>query len=701
MENKNKKKTLIIFFILITLSLVIFALNNLKITTVESSSGKINKNLAPATNTVYKDWSSIKMIEEDYSYSTIYYSSDTEITLIKNDGTETWDTVNEIKTPYVELHTGQEMILLITNCAVNRNGQTCDVVVKINNVKEWEVDESDRIYFHFMNDRFLNSQLAPVASTGGGQDYIRERDVGEIISFELGAKYADCDFSITYYVAGTYKYDSTKNEESGTLAGITSTNNFVYDIDVPGVDGYESQFLKGYEGLRPNVGSSTIYYNKDLKHDTYTAILSELDNGIACSQTDFNTNGIWYQNSAFVTTSGINNSTYNFTYGGQNCAITYSFMSPYPYSMSKPTKTVSTETVSEKEIFYYAISQYVPNNYYGSLIKYNEIYSTLYSDTHYTNLSIKDTLDSNLELRGDIKIINEKKEDVTSYFDITTSNNVVTATVKEAVLGKVDFYAHKYIMNISVYLKEGSGSNLTTTSQIKNIAKTTNTLGNDTTTLESNEVNSTLIYMVSTLISHGKITEACKVNIHEDKEVEFTPDENYYVSSVKVDGEEQDITEYINGGKITFTNIITDHAVEVVCSKIKPKVVVQTSIKNGTITEGSTTEVEYGEDNTVTITIKPHDNYELKSVTVDGENYDISNLVKNSDNTYTLTIEDKEIQTDIEHSVIAECVAIVEDTTIAKDILPNTGITGIIMIAIIITSIMGIIMYKAYKKQDF
>lgn len=516
------------------------------------------------TPTVYKDWSEIKKLDMDYSHSTMFYRDNTRIQILKNGGTATWKTTNGITFPEIELHTGQEAIMIITNCAVDKDGRNLDVVVKINNVHEWRGKGEDKIFITFWRQEFLNSQINVPA--GQSYDYAREIAVGELINFDLEAFFAECDFNMTYYVSGTYSYNAGNNTESGVLGNITSVNNFVYDIDVPKrTNTFVKKIFQGNEGLIPFTGDPTIYYKKaETSVDSYNTGLQELQNGICVKDSiDHNLDAIWYKNSAFITANNIRNATYSFRYGGEGCGIVYSFMSPYPYQIETPRKTVSKTKVKEQESFNYVVSQYIPNNYYGSLIKFNEVYSNLYGNTHFTNIEISDTLNENLGINGSVTITNENGEDKTNYFDIIVSGNSVRAVAKNGVLGQVDFYAHVYNMNIPVYIKAGTGGELTSTSSINNKANVIATLEGENTNLDSNTVSTGLYYDITTSIENGSITPSQSVDIHESRTIRIDPSSGYYVYSITINGEEQEISNYYEGGSINLSNITKDYNIVV------------------------------------------------------------------------------------------------------------------------------------------
>lgn len=87
---------------------------------------------------------------------------------------------------------------------------------------------------------------------------------------------------------------------------------------------------------------------------------------------------------------------------------------------------------------------------------------------------------------------------------------------------------------------------------------------------------------IETEIENGSITETVSdIEIGEDREISFTPDEGYYVQKIIIDGEEMDADAHM--GSYIFENIVESHDIKVICSLIpelsvvkyasKPKVV--------------------------------------------------------------------------------------------------------------------------------
>ena len=418
-----------------------------------------------SAGTIYYDWSSINKITEDYSYSTLFRSPSTQVKVIKDAGKNSSTGslfYRDSLTP------GSELIVLITNCATNKNGELLDVVVKINNVKKFSGSSSGSVSVTIGDSyEIANSQNNPASYTTYSQQ------VNAPLVFGFDADTAQADFTMTYYKAGTYVSESQK----GVLGEINSVSGIYWDFDVHNwSDSYEGNLFNGDEGVKPIVGNSIIYYNKNGKHSSndYNHTLKEQSDGIAINKRhNKNTNTIYYESAAFITTNNIPNSTFSFTYSGAGCGIQYMFASPYPFEIDSPMKSADKADVETGGNFIYTVSQYIPNNYYGTLFSFHEIYSQLYKTSRFSNVVIKDTLDSHLTInQGNIKVLNENNADVTSYFNIEVAGNTVTATANAGMLNNVNFYAHTYKLQIPVTVKSDTYG----IDKVTNKATTTSTI---------------------------------------------------------------------------------------------------------------------------------------------------------------------------------------------------------------------------------
>lgn len=123
---------------------------------------------------------------------------------------------------------------------------------------------------------------------------------------------------------------------------------------------------------------------------------------------------------------------------------------PAVSEVAAPTKLVSDTnefdsenvTLAEPfEKFTYSIMQNVPNeteNYF------------------YSSYSIKDSIPSELEMLGDISVLDETGEDVTSKFENKSSGNNVEMVATDDSLKSASFYEHDYKVTFDTRVKEGS-----------------------------------------------------------------------------------------------------------------------------------------------------------------------------------------------------------------------------------------------------
>lgn len=100
------------------------------------------------------------------------------------------------------------------------------------------------------------------------------------------------------------------------------------------------------------------------------------------------------------------------------------------------------------------------------------------------------------------------------------------------------------------------------------------------------EAEVSLYYRVETKVTNGTITESdYEVTRGENRTVSYEPDDGFYLACIKVDGEEQSLSDYAE--EITLENIKANYTVEAVFAKI-PALSVQKKADRRVYTDGDT-----------------------------------------------------------------------------------------------------------------
>lgn len=121
---------------------------------------------------------------------------------------------------------------------------------------------------------------------------------------------------------------------------------------------------------------------------------------------------------------------------------------------------------------------------------------------------------------------------------------------------------------------------------------------------------------IVTDINNGTITKTI-TGIHPDdqnKTIYYKAFEDYYISSVQIDGKEIEVDDFVQGS-FEFDDLLEDHTIKVIC---EPKPIVYTEVKNGNITPGFN--VFPHEDGKVTATSL--DGYYISRVLINGQRID-------------------------------------------------------------------------------
>ena len=491
-----------------------------------------------AISTTTNDYSDIEELDTKYSYGTVFISDETEFILTENNTSSRYK-VDSNGNVYIGAKKDETIEVKITNSAIDEEGNMCDTIFRAGDIEVFSVSRKDDYLGEGFNqgaatseDEFIRTQLT----------FSKYKD-SDLLNTWLNTNTASTHFTLQYVKSGT--------KEPAKIQGCVST---IYDIDV--YHSISGEIWQGCEGLTVDGADGDVYYSKgnwltDTKDEK--GVRAPMDTG--SNPPPFSsTNDINELNSAVVVENFDNTATYKMFYSGYSCGIAYTFASPYPFNIGNPEKAVDKTKVYEEETFNYQIHQYIPNNYYAQQFNF------ISGIDQWDDIRITDSINSNLNIVNNVTVSNEMSEDVTSYFDISTDNNIVTAQLKSQYLSDVNFYAHLYTINIPVSFKSGSGD-------IIDCVKNTATTIIDDTSYESNQVSTELIYKITTEIINGSITPSEDSISHgSDRAITFTPNKGHYVSSIIVDGQTVDISPYKNGGTYNFDNIVANHNVSVVCT---------------------------------------------------------------------------------------------------------------------------------------
>ena len=591
--NKNKKRLLSIIFVFAFFAMTIFSLSKFL-----PNNKKIAADANSAATVTYKDWSELSSIDNNYSYSTLFYSKDTEfyvntnqeegISIIKH------YTVDDNPVPCVDLKENGRAQVIITNCGIDKEGNMMDVTFDVNVANTWGGSGNEgirfcvnRISFNADENRNISSQdnlnfLLPNL-------YRPAIDYNQPFQFNLDTSRATAEVALTYYIHDdnnvivddtkyystcrdcsddelqddpSYRiYHGTMSETSEIDTSITKVNSFYDDIDTSrnydsnGID-YGIDLFEGKEGIAPLNGTSTIYYKKsDEGKSTFNvngsvvkkvyAQIKEKDNGIYIYEggkydandnlvnddEEVNIQGLMYYNSTEFLTENLNG-VFNFTYSGWGCGIGFIFFSPQSYTFASPTKRVTKTNVLTDESFVYAITQYIPNNYFSNVVDFSTVYSNI-KNGRLSSFSIND-----YQMDEDLKINNYSLKDINGDLDGLSTITMTTEPGTNHVSVNVDdinlfdnpkFYNNSIRLLIKVYSNEIYSNQKT----LSNKAYTVITTQNSSEPITNNSNN------INVQISSPKVIYDCLNNEENHRNKYYSPNSNVDLSlTCEKDGRE-------------------------------------------------------------------------------------------------------------------------------------------------------------------
>ena len=263
--------------------------------------------------TIYKDWTELTEIDNEYSYSTLIYTKDTRFYAHAAEDHQIRPTAGDYyrledmsTLPVVSLYqpteTGQ---LIITNCGYDKDGTPLSAVIDIsvNNTyrseqyyQNLEIGDNgiptnaplalitaNRVYVQNVTDdgKMVFTNDAPEGELKSNTGYVIGYNMP--LGFQLNAEATAVDLKLTYYKKLTLKNKGvvhgvptaeidTANSEVAT--DITKVNAAFNDFDTDArsfgnyqgiIDGAASDdalLFEGKEGIKPTRGNTTLYYNK-------------------------------------------------------------------------------------------------------------------------------------------------------------------------------------------------------------------------------------------------------------------------------------------------------------------------------------------------------------------------------------------------------------------------------------------------------
>ena len=464
-------------------------------------------NASAAATVSYKDFSTLnrRTLNGAYSHAQIYYRENTTIKVAKATSEVTFTDANNeplnINEAFVTADNGNKLsakikegetleVLIENSTAMDDNGNDVDVIYRVSDVHTWRDEDSyANLAFH-RNIYGTNEETHPANE----EEYTRSSvKAGDPIVFWNNTRYADSLFTVQFCKKGTYS--------TGCVApNIKNISAAMWDFDVPHeYGGLDDKYFRGNEGIIPQNGNVSIYYNKTNPVDGTE--FDEEQNGIAVDNISNGAtfNGIWFGNSIITTATGIN-SSWSYRYTGTYCGIGFLFGSAVPYTMPQPKKAVNTNKAKVGDNITYTITQEVPGNYSSEydMVTFMSLWSKFDSipeNKGYASLSITDTFQNGVKLptADKITIENEKGINVTNNFNISVSGQKLTATPKDATA--LSLYGHIYRITVPATI---TGD--VKISPVENTAKTTYTPSGSTSSedLDSNTVETEIMRKVVT-----------------------------------------------------------------------------------------------------------------------------------------------------------------------------------------------------------
>ncbi len=569
------------------------------------------------TNNKAMDFSEFtyEAVAETYSYGTVRWTSQTKLIAISPTSDSVYFAYDSDEQCY---HIGATyddpyIQFRITNCAVDKFGNICDIIVTVDNMSKTSLDISDSRFASFEWNDYGNAYFGLDEGKRTDDDLVRNvinvykstpinSTTTNIISFKFETLATASDFTMVYVLTGTDTPVNQYDMEQYGEMGIEGTQTSMYDIDYSTAS---SAFADAEDWNCCEAfyvyNDASIFFDEDTTSEARNLAISV--NGHPGVRTPYGSKAYSYDWTDVYATATIisdieEDSSYKMHYSGFGCGLYYCFVNEIAAEVTSPVIEVDKTIVNEEETFTYKITQSIPSNYYSYLIR-SQI--GLQDTEAITKVVIKDDLSKlfdssidcsqilNMPTVNQVVVTNALSgEDVTSDFTIAVSGTTVSATSKD--INDPDFYGQTYVVSFPVSFKEGTGlyvsSNGTTVNRIKDMAQTDYGIK----VASSNQVVTSLKYLceLSVSVDHGSV-DAVKVNGNDNKATvlidndcnyvaAFTIDSDYDFVKATLDG--QDVSDEVvwsdNQGQYT----LTDAAVR---EDIAHELIVVTKMKTGNV----------------------------------------------------------------------------------------------------------------------
>lgn len=390
-----------------------------------------------------KTWADGKYLSSEFAPGTIFYSDKSKIDWEKSSGFNQTNATSFRKVDgkfyYAQTEKGK-LKIRITKCAIDANGDLCDVIISTSKSESWD-GYDDRSYTgaDFTGTNISGKRNASNGKIGGKhiKNIIDIHKSGHLWAIWFNSDCATTEFTIKYVKAGTTS-KAAVNSVFCTMVDVdveATESNIPASVPFGGNEGVE--ILSG--GTKKIIYEKHTYKNGEI--DAAHAVLKKSGDSIYRNsnatggyRSDCSTaSDKWYGTAGLIIKD--TDAVVKMKYSGPSCAMGLRFNSPYVYDLPKPIKKIrknadkpkekDSNTVKENEAYQYIINQHIPNSYDIRELrtsKENAYGDVLKNTPPYQEITITDTLPDELEfannIKSKIKVQNELGANKTDWFDI-------------------------------------------------------------------------------------------------------------------------------------------------------------------------------------------------------------------------------------------------------------------------------------------